>query len=906
MSNPSNLDQESNTSNQYGNFAAQPQYFEDYSSMSTLASAAHAQGQRQQHQHHQIQHHQNQHQQQHSHPHPPQGSQGDAQDILPYTDLGAHIGLYGPGPHQHELPDFNAFGGVPDDAPVTPARLGAIFGREVSHNAFDDWYSSPIQPPVTDENGIPLGYQPMLDEEPQHAAADDDDDAVDDDGAAASGSVAQNGHVPDTPSLPAQLPSLDAPAKVDVLPPATQSLEDVPAKSAVKTVPDTPPLPAQLPPLDAPAKVDIPPPASQSLEDVPAKSAVETVPSEEKALKDALPIAQPEATEVIKHKEPAPPSPQLPPPATGINATTAAVPSMPGQPMHTQPMQTQPVQGQPVQPHTRAIAQESPVRTRDDFRPKVSIPTHLPPQEYARQCIYAAYSSRLNPFALHPEEYQLLRDHINHLQVTGYLNIRNGILRLWLNNPLVSVTREEAAGCAKDYRWFSVADVAYEWLVRRGYINYGCAEVPGHGDIWPSESNKKRKTIVIIGAGMAGLGCARQLDGLSSQLARAWAVKGEQLPEIVILEGRGRIGGRVYSHQLKEQATDTLPSPLKCTVDLGAQIVTGFDNGNPLSAIIRGQLALHHHPLTDNSILYDIDGNPVDKARDQLVEKLFNDILERVSSFRNPKATVSTAEGDKELIELGRDASTEGGKTISAIEAAAANLPLNGATSASGQGTLPQVTAAVDKLTGRAHVNAASIGKLPPTESAKKMGWTLGEEARAAADLDLEAVVENAPHPALGSMMDAAVQQYQKLIGLNPQDMRLLNWHFANLEYANAVNVGDLSLGSWDQDLDNEFEGEHAEIVGGYMQVPRAIWQHPSRLDVRTRKVVRRVTYSPDGQGSASVECEDGQILNADQVIVTAPLGVLKEGSIQFEPPLPEWKTGAIDRLGFGLLNKVA
>ena len=42
-----------------------------------------------------------------------------------------------------------------------------------------------------------------------------------------------------------------------------------------------------------------------------------------------------------------------------------------------------------------------------------------------------------------------------------------------------------------------------------------------------------------------------------------------------------------------------------------------------------------------------------------------------------------------------------------------------------------------------------------------------------------------------------------------------------------------------------------------------------------------------------------------DAVLVTVPLGVLKAGSIAFVPPLPERKQGAIQRLGFGLLNKV-
>ena len=42
-----------------------------------------------------------------------------------------------------------------------------------------------------------------------------------------------------------------------------------------------------------------------------------------------------------------------------------------------------------------------------------------------------------------------------------------------------------------------------------------------------------------------------------------------------------------------------------------------------------------------------------------------------------------------------------------------------------------------------------------------------------------------------------------------------------------------------------------------------------------------------------------------DAVVVTASLGVLKAGSINFDPPLPKWKSDAINRLGFGNLNKV-
>lgn len=53
---------------------------------------------------------------------------------------------------------------------------------------------------------------------------------------------------------------------------------------------------------------------------------------------------------------------------------------------------------------------------------------------------------------------------------------------------------------------------------------------------------------------------------------------------------------------------------------------------------------------------------------------------------------------------------------------------------------------------------------------------------------------------------------------------------------------------------------------------------------------------------------------SADVVLCTLPLGVLKLSSapssaqlntVQFSPPLPDWKTSAIQRLGFGNLNKV-
>ncbi len=49
-----------------------------------------------------------------------------------------------------------------------------------------------------------------------------------------------------------------------------------------------------------------------------------------------------------------------------------------------------------------------------------------------------------------------------------------------------------------------------------------------------------------------------------------------------------------------------------------------------------------------------------------------------------------------------------------------------------------------------------------------------------------------------------------------------------------------------------------------------------------------------------------GEEIKGSAVIVTVPLGVLKNGDIAFKPPLPDWKLTAIQQLGNGNLNKVS
>ena len=537
------------------------------------------------------------------------------------------------------------------------------------------------------------------------------------------------------------------------------------------------------------------------------------------------------------------------------------------------------------------------------FHAKSSIPARLHPAEYARQCIAAAEASRLNPYALHPDEHRLLKDKLCHLHVTVYLNIRNGILRLWTRNPNVSVSVEEAIGCAKDDRWTQLACFAYEWLVRKGYVNFGCVNISqGIKTTKSRRQENEGPTIVVIGAGMAGLSCARQMSSIFQHYPDTAP------PKVIILEGRNRIGGRIYSHPLSSMTSKSLDRRQRPTAEMGAHIIVGFEHGNPLDSIIRGQLALKYHSLRDLSTLYDTDGTPVNEQQDTMVERLYNDILDRTGEYRWQSKVQKTAEGDKEMIESGRDPPiTDDGLTINEYEEATALGTIDRllSTNSRRKGASHKAPKA-DKPTENTNTNTASQIQLPASQAAKQMGFAVQTTVRPDASLELDHLAAN-PKQTLGATLDEGIRQYHKMLVFKPKAMRLLNWHYANLEYANAANVEKLSLAGWDQDIGHEFEGEHAQVVGGYQQLPRALWRYPEKLDVRTNKAVAKVTYDPSDSASskAVVTCEDGDIIEADRVVLSAPLGVLKQQSITFEPPLPEWKQGAISRLGFGLLNKV-
>ncbi|MEV5611151.1 NAD(P)/FAD-dependent oxidoreductase [Streptomyces sp. NPDC052225] len=98
---------------------------------------------------------------------------------------------------------------------------------------------------------------------------------------------------------------------------------------------------------------------------------------------------------------------------------------------------------------------------------------------------------------------------------------------------------------------------------------------------------------------------------------------------------------------------------------------------------------------------------------------------------------------------------------------------------------------------------------------------------------------------------------------------------------------------------EDAIEGDEVIFPGGFDVLPRKLAEG---LDVRLGTTVTAITRSSSDGVRVDTRTES---FEAAQVIVTVPLGVLKAGTIEFTPALPDTVAGPIDRLGMGVFNKV-
>lgn len=118
-----------------------------------------------------------------------------------------------------------------------------------------------------------------------------------------------------------------------------------------------------------------------------------------------------------------------------------------------------------------------------------------------------------------------------------YLHLRNRILQIWLENPKLQLTLEDAIDKveAPFNSDLVLLKRVHTYLERNGYINFGVFK-----RIKPLPIKKHGK-VIVLGAGISGLAAAQQLQQFGF--------------EVIVLEARDRVGGRIATFRKGEDNT---------------------------------------------------------------------------------------------------------------------------------------------------------------------------------------------------------------------------------------------------------------------------------------------------------------------------------------------------------------
>jgi monoamine oxidase len=144
----------------------------------------------------------------------------------------------------------------------------------------------------------------------------------------------------------------------------------------------------------------------------------------------------------------------------------------------------------------------------------------------------------------------------------------------------------------------------------------------------------------------------------------------------------------------------------------------------------------------------------------------------------------------------------------------------------------------------------------------------------------------------LQEMMDTA----RELGDIRLEDRFYDHLVHGELELPIAMDADELSV---------QVGNDKKEFEGGDVLLPQGfdtIIEHLSTgLDIRLNTVVKSINQSTKGVRVAT----DNGTFKGDRVVVTLPVGVLKSGAVNFQPPLSPIKQRALRKLNSGSANKV-
>ena len=233
----------------------------------------------------------------------------------------------------------------------------------------------------------------------------------------------------------------------------------------------------------------------------------------------------------------------------------------------------------------------------------------------------------LDPLS-NPVEHAFLFPGINE---HDYLVVRNHVLRRWRDEPNAYASVEHACSWFRP-RFRALVHCAHRFLTTTGLINFGVGFTSNYlDDVDRSAWGATRGAVVVVGAGLAGLQCARQLLSFGHR--------------VVVVEARDRPGGRVFTKKLSGVDARTSKKH-EAVAETGGSIVTGSD-GNPLSVLAR-QLGARCVPIREACPMYleRTGGGKVDDDVDDKVFEAYNGpggALEGVNELRQSMGAEANA-----------------------------------------------------------------------------------------------------------------------------------------------------------------------------------------------------------------------------------------------------------------------
>ncbi|KAJ3326325.1 hypothetical protein HDV06_000201 [Boothiomyces sp. JEL0866] len=359
---------------------------------------------------------------------------------------------------------------------------------------------------------------------------------------------------------------------------------------------------------------------------------------------------------------------------------------------------------------------------------------------------------------------------------TDYLFARNFIVQYWHSQAeLLTLKKLEQI---EELVTNNYKTQAFLFLDRYRYINYGVLKTKILNR--DTESN-----LIIIGGGVSGASTARELINIYSNQT-------EPMPNIIILESRQRIGGRLFTFPLHSKWGD-MDQP---GIDLGPN---NFEPDNFVLKIMN-QIGLELIKEEFTPVLFDDNGQIIDKSIIFAADEFFREI------FNETKNTILTSRPTKQFI-----------------------------------------------------------------------------------------------NQSLGKLLNQQLESHPLYPRLNELHLKLIKFSIAQLELKYSATLDKISIkspGLFDQSDCYSIKGGIGQLCNALLYGLDDDFEKP-QIVCDTK--VEKVSLLKD-----SIEIlANGDTYEADVVVMTVPISLLKNNTIQFNPKLPSKKFEAMENIEMGISNKI-